>query len=208
MRSIVVLASLAVLLPGCATMQRENFVRERAGEYVYDKPLDEVWPHVRALLVAQGYVPVARSEPNQLDTEWREETAGGSGATTWSRYRVVGSETGGQSKVVFLKNTRSGGSGMPAAPRDDLDNAGTGGEDKGTRKTATAGRYTQGEREGGDADYDARPTEETRPDSLRAGTRKDPVTGTRDLAMEWLLLQRVAPEAASTIYSDAEAKFR
>lgn len=207
MRSFAALATVAVLASGCATLQRDTFVRERAGEYVYDRPLAEVWPHVRALLISQGYTPVERSEPSQLDTEWREEGAGGSGAIRWSRYRVVGSESGGKSKVVFLKNSRSGTAGTPATVRDDLDNANAGGEEKGTRRTQSSGRYKQGDRDG-DAEYDARPVEETRGDSIRAGEKREPVTGARDLAMEWMLLQRVSPEAASSIYAEAEAKFR
>jgi len=189
-------ALLAVFLFSCAGVQRDSFVRERAAEFVYARPLREVWPHVAALLSAQGYAVHATEDPLVVETDWREELTGSTAATVWTRYQVTGKESDGRCAVRILRSTRSGDSTddrradarIPAVDRSESISA----------QRAGAMQITPSSSEPGDA----------KPETVRDSGKEAKVSGTRDLSLEWMLLQRVDPDAAAKIYSDAEARFR
>lgn len=193
-------AVLVLLCAGCAAVQKENFARERAGEYVYRRPLAEVWPHVVALLVAQGYSPRPATQPDLLETEWKEEATCDGCAITFSRYQAVGKEAGGQSIVRFVKSMRTGGirEGTTQTANEET-------SDDAARETERARKAHQGSRTD-DAGPQDGPVDLS---SVRTGSHKgEKVSGARDLGMEWLLLQRVEPRAAAEIYQSAEAAYR
>lgn len=197
---IASLALLVVLCAGCATVQKESFARERAGEYVYQRPLAEVWPHVGALLVAQGYSPLPATQPDQLETAWKEEATCGECAVTFSRYQAAGKEAGGRCIVRFLKAVRTGGvrEGTSQTANEET-------TDDAARETERARKVHQGSRsdDGGPQDGPVNLG------SVRSGSHKgEKLSGARDLGMEWLLLQRVEPKAAAAIYREAEAAYR
>lgn len=188
-------ALLALFLFGCAGLQRDSFVRERAAEFVYTRPLREVWTHVAALLSTQGYALHATEDPLVLETDWREELTGSTAATVWTRYQVIGKESNRRCAIRILRSTRSGDSTndrrsdarMPAADTSDSISA----------QRAAAMRSAPSEE-----------PSDGKPETVRDSGKAAKVSGTRDLSLEWVLLQRVDPDAAARIYSDAEARFR
>jgi hypothetical protein len=191
---------LVTLCAGCVTVQRDNFARERAGEYIYQRPLSEVWPHVVALLVAQGYSTLPATQPDQLETEWKEEATCEGCAVTYSRYQAMGKEDRGRCIVRFVKAVRTGG--IREGTTQTAKEAKT---DQDVRETQTARKAHQGSRTD-DAGPDDGPVDLH---SVRTNSYKgEKLSGTRDLGMEWLLLQRVEPKAAAAIYQAAEAAYR
>lgn len=100
------------LLSGCATRLREAFIQERAGEYVYELPVERVWPHVAALLDEQGYSFKQDLANGQLVTEWKEDMGASSIAASYTRYLVVAARLDGtHCRVQFLRFTRTQGGG-------------------------------------------------------------------------------------------------
>lgn len=190
---------IAALCAGCATTQRDNFARERAGEYVYQRPLAQVWPHVVALLVAQGYSPLPATQPDQLETEWKEEATCEGCALRYSRYQALGKEAGGRSIVRFVKGTRVG-----AVREGATLTAGEEKKDQDIRETERGRKMHQGTRTDGDLDDGPANLSAARVNAHKG----EKASGARDLGMEWLLLQRVEPKAAAAIYQEAEAAYR
>lgn len=197
--------ALALLGSGCASLQRETRARELAGDYVYAKPLAEVWPHVAALLVEHGYTPRETEQPWVLETDWKAEVSGSRTSGTYSRYVVVGKDGGGQSVVRILRNTRR-------SEHAELDTTDVRQERPVTNEVG-GGRSTEDARYGTNTDT-GRALEHDQDDSGEAeiagsrsssGNVKAP-SGARDLQMEWLLIQRADPDGAAKIYAQVEAK--
>ena len=104
---------MLAVLAGC-TSRFVDFVPDE--EAVYDKPLDEVWPHVRDYFAANGFT--FREVPGKasLETEWREEFVNSRVAAYWHRYLVVARPEGpSRTKVVITRDTRSVNSTLQAA---------------------------------------------------------------------------------------------
>jgi hypothetical protein len=108
---------LLATLSGCSS-RFVDFTPEE--EAIYDQPIDEVWPQVRAYFQANGFA--FRETPNtaSLETEWREEFAGSKVAAYWHRYLVVAKTEGPhRCKLVITRDTRSANKAL-AAPGSDL----------------------------------------------------------------------------------------
>lgn len=200
----LVALAVVVAVSGCAAMQRETRARELAGEYVYQRPLDEIWPHVAALLASQGYAPQRGESPDVLETDWKQEVTGSSASGAWSRYVVVGKGDGKNSVVRILRNTRA----VETRERvnESVDDRAVTNED-GTGRSVEQARYGINTEASGPLKND----EDVSAADAIAGTRASSsatrnATGTRDLNMEWLLLQRVDPEGAAKIFADAQAQ--
>lgn len=195
--------SLAVAASGCAALQRETRARELAGDYVYAKPLSEVWPHVAALLVEHGYTPRETEKPYVLETDWKAEVAGSRTSGTFSRYVVVGKDSGGQSIVRILRNTRR-------SEHAELNTTDTR-QDRAVTNDEQGGRSSEQARYGTNTDT-GRALEHDEEDAgagiagSRSTTGAPKPSGSRDLQMEWLLIQRADPDGAAKIYAQVEAK--
>ncbi len=182
----------AVLLAGCATWQKENFVKEQAGVYVYEMPVEQVWPQARAMLTEQGYT--YRELPGRFlaVTEWKEENGSSEMGASFSRYMVEGQKIDDtHCRVRFLRNT------MLSAPTGDM--AMTSTERHAAQSTAAANAAAQGTagRAGPAATAQG-----------RAGRTATAAEGVRDLHAEWLLMQRVVPEDAEEIQDEADRRFK
>ncbi len=200
-RLIWVLALAAPLVAGCATMQKDTFIKEQAGDYVYAMPAAQVWPHVGAMLKEQGYSYREAPERFLLVTEWKEENGASSMAASFSRYMVEGQPIDDEHcRVRFIKNT------MTSRP--------VGGDDVLTSQQRQAAQATGGRSIGaadgsgggpeGAARYEGSTATVQSGSMGRTGTA---AAGVRDLNAEWLLIQRVAPEDAKEIQDEADQKF-
>jgi hypothetical protein len=86
-----------LLLQGCATTGaplkqplRDEMARSFAGNYVYDLPIEEVWPHVKAALSEDGYTPREAADEFVIVTDWRERMDASITAGVFSRVMVQG----------------------------------------------------------------------------------------------------------------------
>ncbi|MBZ4422125.1 hypothetical protein [Myxococcus sp. RHSTA-1-4] len=82
--------AMLMVLTGCSGSLRKNYMRDKAAEHVYRKPLAEIWPRVHEVMNDKGYS--WRENPGRyvLETEWRESGGGTLGPTTSSKFLVEG----------------------------------------------------------------------------------------------------------------------
>lgn len=188
---LVALALLALLAAsGCAASNRDTFVRERAGEHVYNRPMAEVWAAAKQLLTDDGYTGRESKGQWVYVTEWKDADGQASVGSRFTRYLVEGKELGPNKSVVrftqVLRATGSTGAGVGDTERSthsgmaSMRGSGEAGAD------ATGGVPQSGQ-EG-------------------IGPRSALATGKRDLTMEWRLLQKLEPTTAGAIESEALRK--
>jgi hypothetical protein len=105
--TLLLLATLA-LVTGCASNRRETYLQEKAGTYVFRKPLSEVWPKAKEVLSDEGYEDFKEAKGGfEMTTDFQMEGAPSSLGTSYARYLVRGIEKGpGQCSVEFLKQSR------------------------------------------------------------------------------------------------------
>lgn len=198
-RALLSVLFLSLTVFGCAALQRETRARELAGNYVYERPLAEIWPHVAALLIEQGHTPRETEQPYVLQTDWKAEVAGSPTSGIFSRYLVVGKDGGGRSSVRFHRSTRR----SEHADRNITDVR----HDRPVTKDQQGGRSAEQARYGDTDTGSALEHEEEQVAEIagrRSTTGAPEPSGSRDLQMEWLLLQRVDPEGAAKIFAQAE----
>ncbi len=119
MKRLVLGVMALSLVTACAGPTRETYLQERAGEFMFNKPLKEVWPHVKAILKEDGFN--WQDNPSQafIRTEFKEDTGSSAMSTSSTRYSVEGyAIDAGHSRIRFMRNSvaASGSSGM-ADPR-------------------------------------------------------------------------------------------
>lgn len=87
-------AAVLCLMTGCASHQRENFLKDRAAEHVYKQPVSEIWPRVKAVIDDQGYYFEEEKSPDGmvLQTDWKETDKGTGLASSYTRLLVEGKE--------------------------------------------------------------------------------------------------------------------
>ncbi len=189
------------LVAGCATMQKDAFIKEQAGDYAYAMPVAQVWPHVGAMLKEPGYT--YREAPGRflLVTEWKEENGASSIAASFSRYMVEGQPIDDEHcRVRFIRNTMTsqsaGGDAVLSSQQRQA-------------SQATGGRSIGAPSEGGGPEGSASAEGATATiQSGSMGRTGTAAAGVRDLNAEWLLMQRVAPEDAKEIQDEADHRFR
>lgn len=104
--------SVLLTLSGCAARMVDFTPEEDA---VYDQPVDEVWPQVRAYFSANGFAYREVPGGASLETEWREEFAGSKVAGYWHRYLVVAKPEGPhRCKLVITRTSRSANKALQA----------------------------------------------------------------------------------------------
>jgi hypothetical protein len=100
-----------------ASGARHKYIETHVESYVYDKPLNVVWPEARQLLFVRGY-SVKDTDAQSAETEWKVD---GSSRT---RYLLTGTPVSDAScKVQLLEDTQfnSNGKWGSSSPERDLD---------------------------------------------------------------------------------------
>jgi uncharacterized lipoprotein len=159
----LVLLAVTALATGCAAARREAYIQDKATQYVYRKPIAEVWPQVRMMLKEKD-LPL-REAPGayEISTDWHMVGAPSSLGTNYVRYLVRGKQPSPAmtSIQIFKQNRTEAGPG---------------------------------------------------PVDTRTGQRQEIGTDStnlvRDVQMEWELLQRVDPEGAKALQSEAESAIK
>jgi uncharacterized lipoprotein len=109
----LVLLAVTTLVTGCAASRREAYVQEKASQYVYRKPIAEVWPQVRMLLKERD-LPL-REAPGayEISTDWHMVGAPSTLGTSYVRYLVRGKQpTPSMCSVeIFRQNRVEAGQG-------------------------------------------------------------------------------------------------
>lgn len=180
---------LCFLVAGCAATRpatRVQRVHELAGRYVYDQPLEKVWPEARRLLADSGYLVQESPDSFELVTDW-QDVLSGSLAKVWVRYMVWGERLDGDRCIVrFAKSEINY---LPNELRD----------------TISTSR---------DSIYQRNPLKDSSPLGLKLRFKKNEgraesgttQVGGRDLIMEWELLKRLKPDTARQIEQLAAAQ--
>jgi hypothetical protein len=164
-------AALTAAQAGCvATSEamKDRLKHSLVGNYVYDQPIEVIWPEVQRLLKDAGYAAKETPDAFVLITDW--QVADGSMVSGHSsRYLVQGKRIDVGRCIVRFMRHESIADSMP-------EHVTAGAAAFSTRAAAGLGEMRRAS--GG-------------------------MQASRDLAMEWKLLERVRPEAAAAI--DLEA---
>ncbi|NTX00463.1 hypothetical protein HUA74_00040 [Myxococcus sp. CA051A] len=173
----LVVAALLTLV-GCAGSLRQNYLRDKAADHVYRRPLPDFWPDVKALLKEQGYSWKEMPGRFVLETEWRDSGGGTLGPTSSSRFLVEGLtlNSGGAILRVMRGNRVA-------------QNIGVGNVDQ---RIATGGSQRAQEEQA-----------QARLDSTTSGVLPTQQNYARDLELELMLLQRIDPASAAKLEADA-----
>jgi hypothetical protein len=96
------LACAGPTVAGCAAMRaagaRHEHIESQTQEYVYQKPLSQVWPQARQLLFEEGF-EVKDTDSTTAETEWKKGDSGR------ARYLLSGIEVDeGSCRVQFTKD--------------------------------------------------------------------------------------------------------
>jgi uncharacterized lipoprotein len=104
----LLLLTAVTLAVGCATARRDNYIQEKASNYVYHKPLAEIWPEVRAVL-GEHDVPIRETPGSfEISSDWQPVGAPSALGTNYVRYLVRGKQpTPATSTVEILRQNRT-----------------------------------------------------------------------------------------------------
>lgn len=189
-RMAVALAAALALSPaitGCAASNRETYMREHAGEHVYDRPMPEVWAAAKQLLADDGYSGREERGGWVFVTEWKESSSSSNVSSVQERYMVEGKELSpSRCTVRFMKITRSSG-----ASGSSLGGVSNNSTHQGMASLSSA----SGNASPGNMPATSTPGGITQQASIASGKR--------DLDMEWRLLRKIEPKAAGTIEAQA-----
>ncbi|WP_342375857.1 hypothetical protein NVS55_31875 [Myxococcus stipitatus] len=167
-----------VLLAGCASSLRQNYLRDKAGEHVYRKTLPDIWPGVKEALKARGYSWKEMPGRYVLETEWLDSGGGALGPASASRYLVEGLTLAqGGTLLRVMRGNRLAQQVSTGYVTQEL---ATGGSTRAQEEQAQA-----------------------RVSATTSGVLPTEQSYARDLELELLLLQRLDPEAASRLEADA-----
>jgi hypothetical protein len=175
---------------GCAAQNRETFMRESAGDYVYRRPLPEVFAAAKALLAEDGFTGREEQGSANFITEWKGDGGESSVSARFTRYLVRGQALGPSKSIVrffIIQRSRSSSAGGISDPQGSTH----------TGMSSLGGGAAEGE--GGPA-----------PQSSQEGIGQKAAissNGQRDLTMEWRLLQKVEPAHAKKIEADAYRQY-
>lgn len=105
-RSTIVLSlSVSALTLGCPGLfgkgAKHAYLDRTTTNYVYKKPLKDVWPHARQILLARGY-ELNDADANHAETNWKLDAT----HKNRKRYSLVGIEVGpDKCRVQFSKTS-------------------------------------------------------------------------------------------------------
>lgn len=173
--------------PGCASSNRETFMRERAAEHVYERPMPEVWAAAKQLLTDQGYTGREVQGGLVFVTEWKDVSGESSVGSRFTRYLVEGKVLGPTRSIIrytqVMRATGSTGAGV--------------GNTEPSTHSGMGNIRPSAEGEGSPM---------PQPGSEGRGPQSALASGKRDLEMEWKLLQKLEPAKARNIESEAFLK--
>jgi hypothetical protein len=184
------IAACGLALAGCfAAIQKDTYIRSKVGDYAYQMPVENVWPEVTRLLKDQGYHFIEDPSSYVLTTDWKEDLTGSKVSGSFTRYVVQGARLDPQrSAVRFLRESK--------LVYDD--------RREHSRYPTQGNTGVDPEEKEGLSVNDLRYMSQASTGELRRGASDNTLQGlTRDFNLEWLLLQRVAPEHASEIEARA-----
>jgi hypothetical protein len=190
MRWFIFVPPLAALVLGCAH-SRQLDARSRAGDYVYEMPLPQLWPRVRDAVMAEGFAIREDTINWALETDWREEFSGSHVAALWRRYLVLADPLGPtRAKVRIFRVERTAnetlepeGAQILWGPRPDIGAQNPDLADPVERPTGSLQEWVE-RTERGDG-------------SLRVEAQL--ASAIRDLELELRIVERVDPEGAAAI---------
>ena len=118
--SLLPVLALAVLATGCASSRREMYIQEKASDYVYRKPLGELWPQVRSFLTEKELALREAPGAHEISTDWQQQGAASNLGTSYVRYLVRGHQPSpGLSSVEIVRQNRvESGQGAMATPNN------------------------------------------------------------------------------------------
>lgn len=184
-------AAAVLLLAACAHGPRaaQGDPRTRATGHIYEQPIEKVWPHVRAHFEEAGYRIRADGNHWSLETEWHESFTNSEIAGVFTRYIVLGDPLGptrSRIRVFRMQRTNNKTLNKPGeeilwGPRPDIGAQGPGAMGQGPAGSASLQRWSDGLDEGDG--------------HLRAEATG--ASASRDLELEWALLQKIDPAAAA-----------
>ncbi|MFL5345973.1 MAG: hypothetical protein ACJ8AT_14375 [Hyalangium sp.] len=171
-------AAVLCLMTGCASHQKENYLKDRAVEHVYKQPLSEIWPRVKAVIDDQGYYFEEEKSPEGyvLQTDWKETDKGSGLASSYTRMLVEGKEEKGKGSTLQVLR-------VDVSSRQVLVNP-------------ASSSFTGAQSAMIDSAH--------RQLMIQNEVWKH---ADRDSGMEWELLKAIDPEAAAALEKDAAAKF-
>jgi hypothetical protein len=175
-----------VALSGCATLKHQAAI-EQMREYSYARPLDEIWPEVRKLVSEEGYPPMESPSQYVMISDWVTSFDGNRTASSAERIFVRGQQLNrANSEVHIFRESRMSGNKGRLTYRDRTNGS--------TLMILAADDENP-------LDYDpvhlSHRLNNARTDSGGGSSNKLLNRGfTRDLELEWKLLQRLDPEQA------------
>jgi len=108
--------ALLAVMSGC-TSRFVDFVPNE--EALYNHPIEEVWPRVRAYYSENGFSYREPPGMTVLETLWREEFANSKVASHWHRYLVIARPEGShRTRVVVIRDARSANPALKVAGSD------------------------------------------------------------------------------------------
>lgn len=191
MKAALLVAASCLALTGCVALQKDALIRSKVADYAYQMPIEDVWPGVTALLKDEGYQFNEDPASYVLTTDWKEEMGGSKVSGVWTRYMVQGARLDdARSKVRFMRESKTS--------YDDKEKLRTQGND--FRKE----QEDPDQKQPGYTVAQLAYMSQNNTGSLKRGASDNTQQGlTRDLHMEWMLIQRLAPEHAHQIEASA-----
>lgn len=190
-------AAAALPLAACVAVQKDTSVRAQLADYAYPLPPEEVWPGVTGLLKEHGYPFVEDPSTFVLATDWKEEMGGSEVSGVWTRYLVQGTRLDDdRSAIRFLRESKT-------AHDEKRHQAGLGDNGNAPAKEFLESREGYEGTSASTLSY----LSQNNAGSLKRGAVDATHQGlTRDFHMEWLLLQRLAPEHARALEGQASRR--
>jgi hypothetical protein len=192
---LFVLAVIAlVFATGCAATNRETFMRERAAEYVYRRPMAEVFAAAEKLLADEGYTGRESKNSWVFITEWKEDGGGSNISSNYSRYLVEGKELGPNQSLIRITHM------VRSTASESTGSADLSGNTHGMSPNIGSKGADADPKEGGGVPSTEGPAGAF---NKKAGV----ASSSRDVAMEWKLLQRLEPQQAKAIEREAYEQY-
>ena len=186
--AMVFMAALALgpTVTGCAASSRESYMREQAGEHVYDRPMPEVWAAAKQMLADEGYSGREERGGWVFVTEWKESSSSSNVSSVQERYMIEGKELSpSRCTVRYMKITRSSGASSSSLGGVSNNSTHSGMSEMRSPKPGSEGNKP--------------------PTSTPGGITQQAsiASGKRDLEMEWRLLRKLEPKVAGTLEAQA-----
>jgi hypothetical protein len=187
------------VLQACATLPKGDPHKQA---YVFDRPIEQVWPQVGKLLEEEGYRIKQSSEDHVLVTEWKQAFGGSLVSGVFTQVFAVGERLdANHCQVRFFRHETVSDSSRHSqmGSRAFMQLHGTG-----TNPTNLDADGAAGASVGGSMVNTVRGPEGLA--SVRESVRSDNQWAARDMGFEWKLVERVIPRTAEELLEIAKAQ--